>query len=254
MSPFLLLDYGAPHAFPPTEEKFGVGEHPHRGFETVTFVYQGQVEHRDSTGGGGVIGPGEVQWMTAGSGIVHEEFHGRDFAKAGGTFQMIQLWVNLPKKCKMIPPAYQGITQGQIPEAALPNDSGKIRVIAGQWNQLKGPAQTQSPMNIWSVEAKEGTTLELNLPEGWTTGVFLLSGQLELGGGQNVNEAELAVMERAGTLLKLKALRASNLLLLSGEPLDEPIIGSGPFVMNTEAEIRQAYQDYRAGKMGRLSG
>ncbi|MBL7716874.1 MAG: pirin family protein [Bdellovibrionales bacterium] len=251
MSPFLLLDYAGPKNFPATSEKRGVGEHPHRGFETVTIVYDGEVEHRDSSGGGGKIGPGEVQWMTAASGVVHEEYHGREYAKRGGPFEVVQLWVNLPKKDKMTKPRYQGITRDQISEVAIPG--GKLRVIAGSYESTKGPALTFSPMNIWDIRAEAGKKFEFKLPNGFTTGLLVLRGRIKLPSGEEIRPAEMAVMEREGTDFSFEATEESVLLLLNGQPLNEPIVGAGPFVMNTEAEIRQAYMDYRSGKMGHLS-
>lgn len=254
LSPFLLLDYAGPRNFPATQEKRGVGEHPHRGFETVTIVYDGEVEHRDSSGGGGKIGPGEVQWMTAASGVVHEEFHGSEYARRGGPFEMVQLWVNLPRKDKMTTPRYQGITRDRIPEVTLPGDAGSLRVIAGSYGEsAKGPALTFSPMNIWDLRVHAGKKVEFNLPEGHTTGLLVLSGKIRLPSGEEVKPAEMAVMEREGTTLSFETAYETKLLLLNGEPLNEPIVGMGPFVMNTEAEIRQAYIDYRSGKMGHLS-
>ncbi len=252
MSPFLLLDYAGPAQFPPTREKKGVGEHPHRGFETVTIVYDGEVEHRDSSGGGGKIGPGDVQWMTAASGLVHEEFHGHDFAQRGGAFEMVQLWVNLPKKDKMTKPRYQGLTTAQIPKLELANGAGSVRVIAGQYGDGKGPAQTFSPMNVWDVRATAGHRSEFQVQSGHTTSVFVLKGKIKLDNGQIVSEAELALFEREGDQFAFEATENSTLLVLSGQPLGEPIVGYGPFVMNTEKEIREAFQDYQSGRMGRL--
>lgn len=252
MSPFLLLDYAGPENFSATSQKRGVGEHPHRGFETVTIVYDGEVEHRDSSGGGGKIGPGDVQWMTAASGLVHEEFHGTEYAKKGGRFEMIQLWVNLPKKNKMDRPGYQGITSAQIPSVALSNDAGTVRVIAGRYQDAQGPAKTFSPMNIWDVQLSSGRRTQFEVPSGWTTGIFVLRGRVRLQGGELVGEAEMAVLEREGDRFVLEALEDTTLLLLNGEPIHEPIVGYGPFVMNTPTEIRQAMLDYQNGKMGHL--
>ncbi len=253
MSPFLLMDYAGPAQFPPTKEKKGVGGHPHRGFETVTIVYEGEVEHRDSSGGGGKIGPGDVQWMTAASGLVHEEFHGRDFAKRGGAFEMVQLWVNLPKKDKMTKPRYQGITDQQIPRIELADGAGSVRVIAGQYSDGKGPAQTFSPMNVWDVRVKKGAKAEFQVQSGHTTSVFVLKGAIKLPGGETAKEAELALFEREGDQFAFEATEDSTLLILSGQPLGEPIVGYGPFVMNTEQEIRQAFMDYQSGRMGKLA-
>jgi redox-sensitive bicupin YhaK (pirin superfamily) len=253
LSPFLLLDYAGPAGFPPAKHRRGVGEHPHRGFETVTIVYSGEVEHRDSSGGGGVIGPGDVQWMTAGAGIVHEEYHGPEFAKRGGPFEMIQLWVNLPAKDKMVPPGYQGITDAQIPRIALPDEAGLVRVIAGSYAGTAGPARTHTPMNIWDVRVNAGQPVELDVPEGYTTALLVLKGRVRLASGEAAGEADLAVLERAGGKLGLQALEDTTLLVLNGQPIDEPIAGSGPFVMNTQAEIRQAFADYQSGRMGRIA-
>ncbi len=253
MSPFLLLDYGGPASFPPTAKRLGVGQHAHRGFETVTIVYQGEVEHRDSSGGGGIIRPGDVQWMTAASGIVHEEFHSAEFAAHGGPFEMIQLWVNLPKKDKMAPARYQNLTQAQIPTATLPHDAGTVRVISGNYESSVGPAQTFSPCNVWDVQLNAERHADFRVPRGYTTALFVLKGRLRLPGGDLVGEAELAVLERDGDQIAVDVLEPTRLLFLNGQPLNEPIVGYGPFVMNTEAEIRQAFLDYQSGRMGRIA-
>lgn len=251
ISPFLMMDYAGPAQFPPTQQKLGVGQHPHRGFETVTIVYQGGVSHRDSSGGGGTIGPGDVQWMTAASGLIHEEFHSESFARQGGPLEMIQLWVNLPAKDKMAKPGYQGITKDQIPEVQLPNDAGIARIIAGEYGSYAGAAHTFTPMNVWDMRLNEGRTLSIELPEGHTAALFVLRGTLKIG-GQVVGEAEMAVMENTGTTLAADIVEDSTVLLLSGAPLNEPIVGHGPFVMNTRAEIMQAMQDYNNGKFGQI--
>ncbi len=253
MSPFLLLDYAGPANFPPSKHRRGVGQHPHRGFETVTIVYAGEVEHRDSSGGGGIIGPGDVQWMTAASGIVHEEFHGPEFAKRGGPFEMIQLWVNLPAKDKKAAPGYQGITNAQIPRVDLTGDAGFVRVIAGSYNGTKGPAHTFSPMNVWDVRLNAGHRAEFQVPGGCTTALFVLKGRVRLATGELVGEAELAVLEREDEKLAIEAPENTTLLLLHGQPINEPLVGYGPFVMNSEAEIRQAFVDYQSGRMGRIA-
>ena len=252
LSPFLLLDYAGPADFSPTQQRRGVGQHPHRGFETVTIVYTGEVEHRDSAGGGGSIGPGDVQWMTAGAGIVHEEYHGAGFAQRGGAFEMIQLWVNLPAKDKMTSPGYQNITDAQIPRMALPEDAGSVRVIAGGFEGQAGPAHTFSPMNVWDVRVKAGRRVEFKVPEGHTAAVFVLKGAIRFG-SDAVAEAELAVLERQGTTLAFDATEDSTVLLLTGQPLNEPVVGYGPFVMNTEEEIASAFTDYQNGRMGRIA-
>jgi redox-sensitive bicupin YhaK (pirin superfamily) len=253
LSPFLLLDYAGPANFPPTTQRRGVGEHPHRGFETVTIVYSGEVEHRDSSGGGGIIGPGDVQWMTAASGIVHEEFHGPEFAKRGGLFEMIQLWVNLPAQDKKAAPGYQNITDKQIPRVDLPGNAGLVRVIAGSYQGNKGPAHTFSPVNLWDVRVNAGHRVEFRVPGGQTTALLLLKGRVRLEGGEFVGEAELGVLDRDGDKFVLEALADTTLLILNGQPIDEPIVGYGPFVMNTETEIQQAFADYRSGRMGRIA-
>jgi len=248
MSPFLLMDYAGPAHFDPTDKRRGVGQHPHRGFETVTIVYAGQVSHHDSTDAGGTIGPGDVQWMTAGSGIVHEEYHGDDYARTGGAFEMIQLWVNLPAKDKMTKPGYQGITSAQIPEMDLPAQAGKVRVIAGEFDGRTGPASTFSPMNVWDVRLNAGATTKFILPEGYTTAIFVLNGAVGIGDVHTIRPAELAVMQREGSELVLEARQDTVLLLLNGAPLNEPVVGHGPFVMNSWEEIDQAIADYNNGR------
>jgi redox-sensitive bicupin YhaK (pirin superfamily) len=252
MSPFLMLDYAGPAHFEPTSQRRGVGSHPHRGIETVSIVYSGEVSHRDSSGGGGTIGPGDVQWMTAAGGLVHEEFHSEAYARSGGPFEMIQLWVNLPAKDKMSAPGYQGITASQIPCKALPDHAGEVRVIAGKHGDAQGPASTFSPMNVWDVRLNAGANASFTLPAGHTCAIFVAGGALAFG-DQTVGAAEMAVMEREGDTLQLQATQDCKLLLMSGQPLNEPIVGYGPFVMNTEQEIHQAFADFRAGKMGAIS-
>lgn len=252
LSPFLLLDYAGPTDFPPTTRKLGVGQHPHRGFETVTIVYAGGVAHSDSSGGGGTIGPGDVQWMTAASGILHEEFHSEAYARAGGRFEMIQLWVNLPSSDKMSAPRYQGIGADDIPRVMLPENSGHVRVIAGHYGATRGAADTFSPMNVWDLQLQGGHAVDFDLPEGDTTALFVLDGELELERRQRVGPGELAVMERDGSRLAFEVLKDARVLLLSGEPLDEPIVGYGPFVMNTSEEIEDAIQDFNSGRFGKM--
>ncbi|BFU94718.1 MAG: putative Quercetin 2,3-dioxygenase [Nitrospira sp.] len=253
LSPFLLLDYMGPEYFPPTDQRLGVGEHPHRGFETVTIMYQGKVAHRDSTGSGGVIGPGDVQWMTAASGIVHEELHEEEFAKRGGTLEGIQLWVNLPKSSKMSKPGYQTLVNEEIPTVDLGQGAGRLRVIAGEFRGQKGPAQTFSPVHLYDLRLNGGHSIDLSLPEGFNTSVFLLHGRVVINGTQSAGEAELALFGRSGERITLEAKEDSVMLVLGGEPIDEPIARYGPFVMNTQAELVQAVNDYRAGRMGHLS-
>lgn len=259
LSPFLLLDYAGPADFTPTTRPRGVGQHPHRGFETVTIVYQGEVAHRDSTGKGGVIGPGDVQWMTAGAGILHEEFHSPAFTQAGGTLEMVQLWVNLPAKDKMAKPGYQAIFNAQIPAVELPEQAGSVRVIAGDYidnslddDNYKGPAHTFSPMNVWDVQLKGGKTTMLTQPEGWTTLVVVLKGTVQINGEEVLREAQVAELTRDGETLTLEANNDATLLLLSGEPLNEPVVGHGPFVMNSEREIIEAIEDFNSGRFGQM--
>ena len=252
MSPFLLMDYAGPADFPPTTRKLGVGQHPHRGFETVTIVYEGGVSHRDSSGGGGTIGPGDVQWMTAAAGLIHEEYHSPEFAAKGGAFEMVQLWVNLPARDKMAAPGYQGISAGQIPEVDLPHGAGKVRLIAGRYGDAVGPARSFTPMNVWDLRLKAGHRVAFDLPDGHTTALFVLHGGLRLDERHNVRAAELAVFERAGSRLEFDVSEDSTVLLLNGQPLDEPVVGYGPFVMNSEAEIQQAIDDYNSGRFGQI--
>jgi len=246
LSPFLLLDYAAPYQFPPSNEKRGVGGHPHKGFETVTIAYQGELEHRDSSGGGGKIGAGDVQWMTAGNGIVHEEFHSQDFTRQGGTLQMVQLWVNLRAKDKSAKAAYQTLLQTQIPTIELPQNAGSVRVIAGDYNGHKGPAKTFTPINLWDVILHTGKSADLPAPNGHTTMFLVLSGEVEVD-GQTVGEGDLAIFVRAGDGIAVTAKSDAKILVMDGEPFDEPIVGRGPFVMNSRAQIDQAFKDYPLG-------
>ncbi len=253
LSPFLLLDYAGPMEFTPTTERRGVGEHPHRGFETVTIVYAGEVEHRDSSGGGGKIGPGDVQWMTAASGIVHEEFHGRDFARRGGMFEMVQLWVNLPAKDKMASPRYQSIQSSQIPSVNLADGRGVIRVIAGEFSGAKGPAKTFTPIHVWDLRLPTNQRTDLAMPDGYTTALVVLRGAVRVNGSEAVEAAEVGLFDRVGERIGIDCAEDATALLLCGEPINEPIVGRGPFVMNSAAEIRQAMADYESGKMGHLA-
>ena len=254
-SPFLLLDYAAPTTFAPnTGDARGVGTHPHRGFETVTIVYDGEVAHRDSTGSGGVIGAGDVQWMTAGSGILHQEFHSEAYSKTGGPFHMVQLWVNLPAKDKMTAPAYQPIVNASIPAVALPEGAGQARLIAGAYAGQKGPASTFTPMNVWDVQLKAGGQAALPQPEGWNTLLLVQSGTVQVNGeqGRQAQDAQLLTLSREGSQVLLEARTDARVLLLAGEPIDEPVVGYGPFVMNTREEISQAIEDFNNGQFGRM--
>ena len=252
-SPFLLLDYAGPEQFDPTDRPRGVGEHPHRGFETVTIVYDGVVAHRDSTGSGGVIGPGDVQWMTAASGIVHEEMHEREWAKKGGAFHAIQLWVNLPRAHKMWSPGYQTLLSQAIPTVELAGGTGYLRVIAGEFQGIKGPAKTFTPVSLYDVRLKAGSTAEVMVPSSFNTAVFVLQGAASINGSGAVKEAELARLDQIGERITIVAETDTTLLVLGGEPINEPVARYGPFVMNTKAELMQAVNDYQAGKMGHLS-
>lgn len=252
IDPFLLLDHAGPHRFPPTEQRLGVGEHPHRGFETVTLVYAGEVEHRDSSGGGGRIGPGDVQWMTAASGVVHDEFHGSEFGRSGGWFEMVQLWVNLPARHKMATPRYQGISASAIPEVEIPGGGGRVRVVAGSYLGQRGPAKAFTPIELWDLRLESAGPVELPVPEGHTAALVVLRGEVVLDGSEVVRGGEVALFERDGGAVRLEEARDATALLLGGEPLGEPIVGHGPFVMNRPEEIRQAIEDYQDGRMGRL--
>lgn len=266
ISPFLLLDYMGPTPYPPTDTPRGVGEHPHRGFETVTIVYQGELEHRDSAGNSGRLAPGDVQWMTAASGIVHEEKHERSFAARGGTLQGVQLWVNLPKRSKMSPPRYQEIAASRIPSVALPRGAGSVRVIAGEFQGVRGPAETFTPLNVWDVRlsgsgssrssdsaSMSGSgSARFELPEGHIAAAVVLEGETSVDGSPALGDAEMALFSLDGTEITMAASKPTKILFLSGVPLGEPVVSSGPFVMNTGQEIYQAIQDYHSGRMGHL--
>jgi redox-sensitive bicupin YhaK (pirin superfamily) len=252
LSPFLLLDYAAPYQFAPGQEKRGVGGHPHKGFETVTVAYQGELEHRDSSGGGGRIGAGDVQWMTAGNGIVHEEFHSQDFTRRGGTLQMVQLWVNLRAQDKSAKAGYQTLLKAQIPNVELPQEAGSVRVIAGDYDGHKGAAKTFTLINLWDVSLRAGKSAELPLPEGHTTTFLVLSGEVAVNGESKAGEGDLAIFARPGEGITLKAKTDAKLLVMDGEPIAEPVVGHGPFVMNSRAEIQQAFEDYQLGRRGEI--
>lgn len=253
VSPFLMLDYAGPTQFPSASRPRGVGQHPHRGFETVTIVYQGEVEHLDSTGSGGLIGPGDVQWMTAASGILHEEFHSKEFTRNGGTLEMVQLWVNLPAKDKMSPPKYQSVRNRDIPNLPLPDDAGRVRVIAGQFMGTCGPTHTFTPMDVWDLRLNQGGTTRLEQVEGRNTLLVVLRGTVLVNGDHAAREAQLVVLGRDGNSVSLEAQTDSTVLLLSGDAIDEPIAAYGPFVMNTNAEIQQAVVDFNSGRFGQMS-
>jgi redox-sensitive bicupin YhaK (pirin superfamily) len=252
VDPFLMLDYAGPQHFAPTDHPRGVGEHPHRGFETVTIMYEGAVAHRDSAGNAGVIRPGDVQWMTAASGVVHEELHERDWAKEGGRFHAIQLWVNLPKAHKMSAPRYQTLLNADIPSVPLDGGAANLRVIAGTFDGHNGPARTVTPVELYDMSLRAGARVELPVPQGHGTSVFVLEGRAAVNGAP-AGEAELVVLKRDGSIVTIEAQQESRLLIMSGRPIEEPIARYGPFVMNTKAELVQAVEDYQAGRMGHLS-
>lgn len=250
ISPFLMMDYAAPKHFDKSDKPKGVGEHPHRGFETVTLAYQGEVEHRDSAGGGGIIFPGDVQWMTAGSGLVHDEFHSKKFTETGGVFEMVQLWVNLPAKDKMTKPKYQAITANDIKTKKI-GTSSEIRVIAGEYEDLKGPASTHTKINMFDITS-DNDSLEIELPQGTNTILLVMDGEAEIE-GKNYPPRTLVIFEKEGDSIAFKTGKNFKALILNGEPIDEPVAAHGPFVMNTKEEIVQAIQDFQSGKMGRLN-
>ena len=252
LSPFIMLDYAGPTVYPATDTPRGVGEHPHRGFETVTVVYQGMLAHRDSAGNSGVIGPGDVQWMTAASGVVHEERHEREWAKRGGTLQAIQLWVNLPKAFKMSAPGYQTILNDHIPVLQLEAGAGSLRVIAGSVRGVRGPAKTFTPVELYDLWLRAGRSMPLQIPKDFNVGLFVLSGRASLEGTHRLTEAELAVFVSNGEPVVITAEEDVTILVMAGEAIHEPVARYGPFVMNTKAELAQAVSDYQAGKMGHL--
>lgn len=255
LSPFLMMDYNPPRHFDGGRKSDfrGVGEHPHRGFETVTIAYQGEVTHKDSYGGGGTIGTGDVQWMTAGSGLMHQEFHSERFSQEGGMFEMAQLWVNLPAKDKMTAPKYQAIQSGQIPVAELADNAGSARIIAGELNGVKGSASTFTPINMWDVKMNAGKTNVFAVPESHNLIILVLDGTVQINGDEIARRGELVTFERGGVDVQIEANNDAKLLILTGEPINEPIVGYGPFVMNSEAEILQAMYDVQNGKFGQIT-
>jgi redox-sensitive bicupin YhaK (pirin superfamily) len=253
VSPFLLFDYAGPFDFPPTAKRRGVGAHPHRGFETVTIVLDGEVAHRDSTGTGGLIGPGDVQWMRAASGVVHEEYHSESFAKSGGRFEVMQLWVNLPAREKMSPPRYQTLLDKDIPRVDLPGDAGLVRVIAGEFDGHRGPAQTATPIDLWDVRIDAGKSARFTLPEGHTIVAAILEGTVEVNGERIARATDVVVFGEEGGEIVFEANNDAKLIIMSGEPIDEPVAQQGPFVMNTQDELRQAFVDYQSGRFGAIA-
>lgn len=251
MDPFIMLDYNSKYHFGPSSVPRGVGVHPHRGFETVTIAYQGRVEHHDSAGGGGIIGQGDVQWMTAASGVLHKEYHEKEWAKEGGIFQMVQLWVNLPAKHKMSSPKYQAIENARMTRIDL-GENGFIEVIAGDYNGEKGPAQTFSPVHMMNAKLKKGGKAEFNFPAHFSTGALVIEGSIIVNGEEHAPTDHFVLFENEGETFTIEALEDSIILILSGEPLNEPIFPHGPFVMNTREEIIQAFEDFNTGKFGHL--
>lgn len=252
MDPFLLLDYNSKYYFPPSDKPRGVGVHPHKGFETVTIVYKGKVAHHDSSGGGGTIGEGDVQWMTAGSGILHKEYHEENFNKKGGDFQMIQLWVNLPAKYKTSKPNYQEISHQKINKYELPGNKGKVEVIAGEYRGVKGLASTFTPIHLQNVHLKKGSKIDFSFPANFNTALLIIEGKIKINNTQTVLLDHFALFERKGEFFSIEALEDSLVLMMSGEPINEPIAAQGPFVMNTREELRQAFDDFNRGKFGYL--
>jgi len=249
LTPFLLLDHAGPADFAPTQDQRGVGWHPHRGFETVTIVYDGEVDHEDSAGNRGSVGPGDVQWMTAGSGVLHKELHGRDYAGRGGRFEMLQLWVNLPAQSKMTAPKYQTLLARDIQTVELPDGSGRLRVIAGEFAGAKGPANTFTPINVFDVRLCAGHRVELDLRDGYTAALFVLKGTVVVNADESANGGELVVFQRKGDKVSIEASADATFVVLNGQPVDEPIVGYGPFVMNTREQIQQAVTDMRTGRL-----
>lgn len=252
MSPFFLLDYNAKMNVPPSAQQRGVGAHPHRGFETVTIAYKGKVAHHDSTGNSGIIGEGDVQWMTAGAGILHKEYQEEGFSRAGGPFQMVQLWVNLPAKDKMTTPGYQALTAGEMGRVALPENGGEVRVIAGDYAGTKGPARTFSPLNVYNAHLNPGGKATFSFPETYNTALLVIEGQIRVNGEQAVPENNFVLFQNDGTEVEIEGIGESIVLVLSGEPINEPIAQYGPFLMNTQEQIQQAITDFQYGQFGEL--
>ncbi|MFV0540092.1 MAG: pirin family protein [Aestuariibaculum sp.] len=252
MDPFIMLDYNSKYNFPATNKPKGVGVHPHRGFETLTIAYKGRVEHADSSGGGGVIGEGDVQWMTAASGVLHKEFHETEWSKNGGEFQMVQLWVNLPAKDKMSKPKYQAIANSQITKVALPENKGEVEIIAGDYNGNKGAASTFSPINMYNVRLKKGTKTQFSFPSNYTTALLMVEGDAKINTTTNVPQDNFVMFSNDGETFAVEALTDTVILVLSGAPINEPIAAHGPFVMNTHEELIEAFQDFNTGKFGYL--
>lgn len=252
MSPFFLLDYGSKYLFPPSLSERGVGVHPHRGFETLTIAYHGSIAHHDSAGNKGVINEGDVQWMTAASGILHKEYHEKEFTRKGGIMQMVQLWVNLPSRFKMIPPRYQSISKEDIIEQVLDDKVSKVGVIAGEYKAMTGPATTFTPISVFNLKLARGSATDFTFPENWNTGILVIEGEVKINNLHIAPENHFVWFANDGIYLDIEAVNDSVILILSGEPIDEPIVSRGPFLMNTEEEMKQAFDDFRKGKFGYL--
>ncbi|HEY0771154.1 MAG TPA: pirin family protein [Sphingobacteriaceae bacterium] len=252
MDPFIMLDYNSKFYFPPISKPRGVGVHPHRGFETVTIAYKGKVEHHDSSGGGGVIAEGDIQWMTAASGVLHKEHHEENFSKNGGDFQMVQLWVNLPARHKMSAPKYQGISNAQIAKYTLPDQAGIVEVIAGNYRDVKGSASTFSPLHLLNIQLNKGGEAGFEFPEEYNTALLVIEGNIKVNGKEDIPTDHFVLFENIGTQFNIEASENAIVLVLSGKPLNEPIVARGPFVMNTQQEIVQAVEDFNRGKFDYL--
>jgi len=252
MDPFIMLDYNSKYYFPPTDKPRGVGVHPHRGFETVTIAYKGKVAHHDSGGGGGVIAEGDVQWMTAASGVLHKEYHEEEFSKAGGDFHMVQLWVNLPAKEKMSKPKYQSITNAEIAKYNLPDNGGFIEVIAGEYKGTKGSASTFSPLNLLNAKLNKGSKATFSFPAAYNTGLLVIEGSIRVNDSEDVPTDNYVLFENEGEDITIQASEDAVVLIMSGQPLNESIAAHGPFVMNTRQEIIQAFEDFNMGRFGYL--
>ena len=252
MDPFIMMDYNSAFYFPPTDEPRGVGVHPHRGFETVTIAYKGSVAHHDSAGNSGIIAEGDVQWMTAASGILHKEYHEQGFSKAGGHFQMVQLWINLPAKHKMSPPKYQGITNAEIAKVELPDKAGFVEIIAGEYQGEKGPAFTFTPVHMLNAKLNKHGKATFSFPENYNTTILVIEGSIKVNNNEEIKTDGLGLFENNGEEFSIEATNVAVVLILSGEPINEPIVAQGPFVMNTRSEIVQAIGDFNMGKFGYL--
>ncbi len=253
MNPFILLDYNTPHEFPPSDKPKGVGVHPHRGFETVTFAYKGKVQHHDSTGGGGIIGEGDVQWMTAAGGILHKEYHETEWSKKGGIFHMVQLWVNLPAKHKMDKPGYQPIVNSSMSRYKIGDNSSEIEIVAGEYKGTKSDTHTFSPMHVFNAKLKQGVETDFTFPKEYTTALLVVEGDIEVNGTHKVPTNHFVLLANDEESFTIKAEHDAVVLVLSGGPIDEPIAAYGPFVMNTQKELIQAFDDYQQGKFGFLA-